>query len=235
MRTIAGMLKIHHRAVLTLLFAMLAVPLFGQDAKPKKADPAKASDKAKGNPAAAKSLFDGKSLDGWSVTDFSGHGEVKVENGQLMLEMGLSLTGVTLARTNDLPRSNYEVSIKAMKIDGSDFFLGVTFPVAKSHCTLVLGGWGGAVVGISSIDGSDASENDTTKFMKFEKKKWYDVRIKVTNDKIEAWLDEDKIVDADIKDRKVSMRPGEIELNEPFGLANYQTTTVIKEIKLRRF
>jgi len=44
------------------------------------------------------SLFDGKSLDGWSVTEFAGHGEVAVRDGQLVLGMGAILTGVNLVR-----------------------------------------------------------------------------------------------------------------------------------------
>ena len=39
-------------------------------------------------------LFDGKTLEGWKVTDFAGRGEVNVENGRLMLHSGVMLTGV---------------------------------------------------------------------------------------------------------------------------------------------
>ena len=42
------------------------------------------------------SLFDGKKLGNWAETDFSGKGEVRVdENGSLVLDMGIELTGVT--------------------------------------------------------------------------------------------------------------------------------------------
>src|SRR5438045_2881660 len=40
------------------------------------------------------SLFDGKTLDGWKVSDFSGHGEVRVADGKLILGTGV-MTGVT--------------------------------------------------------------------------------------------------------------------------------------------
>src|SRR6476661_3771185 len=40
------------------------------------------------------SLFDGKTLGKWQSTKFGGEGAVKVENGQVVLEAGRTLTGV---------------------------------------------------------------------------------------------------------------------------------------------
>ena len=45
---------------------------------------------------------------------------------------------------------------------------------------ILLGGWGGGVVGISSIDTMDASENETTKYRQFVTDRWYKVRLRVT-------------------------------------------------------
>ena len=178
------------------------------------------------------SLFDGKSLDGWKVTEFAGRGEVNVENGRLELRSGAMLTGVSYS--NDLPRIDYEVSLDAMKVDGSDFFCGLTFPVEASFCSLIVGGWGGGVVGLSSIDGMDASENETTKYLKFDPARWYHIRLRVARDKIEAWIDNEKIVDQTITGRKISLRPGDIEMSRPFGLATWQTTGALRDIKIRR-
>src|SRR5690606_25452467 len=108
-------------------------------------------------------LFDGKTLAGWKVTDFAGHGEVHVKDGVLRIEMGAGLGGVTY--TNPVPKLDYEVTLQARKIAGGDFFCGLTVPVRDSHCTLIVGGWGGGLVGISSIDGMDASENETMKVL----------------------------------------------------------------------
>src|SRR5689334_13543165 len=91
------------------------------------------------------SLFDGKTLTGWKVTDFAGRGDVKVDSGRLLLETGV-MTGVTWS--NDLPRMDYEISLEAMRVDGSDFFCGLTFPVGKDPCSFIVGGWGGGVVGL---------------------------------------------------------------------------------------
>jgi type 1 glutamine amidotransferase len=184
-------------------------------------------------PASAwKSLFDGKTLSGWKITDFAGQGGVAVENGQLMLHSGALLTGVSW--TNEIPKTDYEVTLDAMKVDGGDFFCGFTFPVGESFATFIVGGWGGGVVGLSSIDGQDASENETTKYMRFEKDQWYHLRVRVTKEKIETWIDEDKMAGASIVGRKISLRPGDIELSVPFGLATWQTTGALRNIKIRR-
>lgn len=178
-------------------------------------------------------LFDGKSLAGWKVTDFGGHGAVSIKNGQIVLVAGAALTGITW--TNAPPRPDYEIALEAMKVDGGDFFCGLTLPAGGSHCTFIVGGWGGGVVGISSIDGMDASENETTKFMAFDKGRWFRIRVRVTKARIEAWIDDEKMVDQAIEDRRISMRAGEIEENVPFGVATWQTSGALRDLKLRQF
>ena len=180
-----------------------------------------------------KYLFDGKSLDGWKVADFAGHGSVEVTNSQIRLEMGALLTGVNLTKTNDIPRTGYELALDAMKLDGSDFFCGLTFVVGDSCCSLIVGGWGGGVVGISSLDGNDASSNETTRFKEFEKNKWFRIRVRVTADKLEAWLGKEKLADVKVADHRISVRPGEIETSQPFGIATYQTSAALRNIQWR--
>ena len=179
-------------------------------------------------------LFDGSSLEGWRVTDFAGHGDVEVEKGQMILRMGAMLTGVNLVATNDLPTTNYELALEAAKLEGSDFFCALTFPVKDSCCTFLLGGWGGGVVGISSIDSNDASLNETTKYMDFEKDHWYPVRVRVTPAKLEAWIGDKQMVDVLLEGKRISVRPGEIELSQPLGLASWQTTGAVRNVRLRR-
>jgi 3-keto-disaccharide hydrolase len=178
------------------------------------------------------SLFDGKTLTGWKAPQFSGQGEITIENGTLVLGIGSDITGMN--PTIDAPKMDYEVSLEATRLDGTDFFCGLTLPYGKTSFTIILGGWGGALVGLSSINGDDASENETTKFIKFDTGKWYKVRARVTAEKIEAWLDEDKIINVETDGKKIDMRPGEIELSAPFGLATFRTRGAFKEIKLRK-
>jgi hypothetical protein len=185
-----------------------------------------------------KPLFDGSSLAGWKPTNFSGAGKVHVDphfrNGPaaIVVDAGAQLSGITWA--GDVPKTDYEIALEAMKIDGTDFMCGLTFPVGDSYASLILGGWGGSVTGISSIDHLDASENATTRFLSYPKDRWFAVRLRVTPGKIEAWLDATKIVDADITGKKISLRFGEIERSVPLGLATYQTSSAFRAIKLRR-
>lgn len=189
-------------------------------------------------------VFNGKDLTGWAITDYAGVGDIEVDQKfkgtkatkgkaapALMIPMGEFLSGVTY--TNPVPRTRYEVEMEVMKVDGNDFFCGLTFPVGETHASLIMGGWGGAVVGISSLDGSDASENDTTDYIRFDTDKWYRVKLRVTPAKIEAWLDDDKLIDQELEGRRVHMRFGEIELSAPFGLATFQTTSAFRKLRVR--
>jgi hypothetical protein len=178
------------------------------------------------------SFFDGKTLTGWRETDFAGHGSVECESGLIVLNSGDPLTGINW--TNRVPNMNYEVALDAMRVTGSDFFCGLTVPVSNSFCTLIVGGWGGSLVGISSLDGQDASENETTKFFNAEQGRWYRIRLRVTQSRIEAWIDKEKFVNVDTTDKQISLRAGDIESSKPFGIASYQTTAALREIKLRR-
>jgi hypothetical protein len=193
---------------------------------------------AAGRPAAGlaeenwQSLFDGKSLGQWKSTEFGGEGKVTVANGQINLEAGANLTGITWTG-GVLPKTNYEISLEAKKTDGSDFFCGLTFPVANSFCSLIIGGWGGGIVGLSSIDGHDASENETTQVMNFPANRWYRIRVKVTPTKIEAWLDDKNLADVITTGHSIDIR-SEVELSKPLGIATWMTGAAFRDIKLRR-
>ena len=47
-------------------------------------------------------------------------------------------------------------------------------------------------------------------------------------------LTDEQIVDLELKDRLISMRPGDIELNMPLGLATFQTTAAYRKVRIRR-
>lgn len=178
-----------------------------------------------------KTLFDGRTLSGWKVADFGGHGEVNVADGSIILPMGAALTGIVWE--GDVPyKMNYEISLEAQRVNGSDFFCGLTFPVNDTAASLILGGWGGDLCGISSLDDYDASSNETTTLRSFQQGKWYKVRVRVLPFKFQAWLDDTKIVDVRTKNRKISTR-AEIDLCRPLGIATWQTTGAVRNIRIR--
>ena len=183
------------------------------------------------------SLFDGKTLKGWKMCNYAGMGEVKVnpETGALRVTRGEILSGIRIDNFDKrkLPKVNYELSLEARRVEGEDFFCCLTFPYKKTHASFVLGGWGGSVCGISSIDFMDAMENSTMTVRDFDQGKWYNLRLLVTDNRFQAFVGEKKIVNVGIKGRKIGMRFGEIEESVPLGLSTFRTTAEYRNIKIR--
>lgn len=178
-----------------------------------------------------RSLFNGKNLDGWEVIQFEGYGNISIADSSIIIEKGKEISGIRW--TGDFSKTNYEVTFDARRIEGSDFFCGITFPVKESFLTLVTGGWGGSMVGLSCIDGFDAANNFTGNSFNFESGKWYTIRFKVTDKKIEAWIDDEKIIDFAIKDHYLSLR-WESESSKPFGICTYKTTGALRNITVKK-
>ena len=179
------------------------------------------------------SLFDGKSLAGWEIIEFGGEGEIELVDGVIRMHAGDPLTGICVAEGTELPKANYEVSLEAMKTDGSDFFCAITFPVNDTFCTMVVGGWGGTLVGLSSLDDRDASENSTRVNKKFAKNQWYTVRIQVLPERIMGWIDDEKLIDESIVDRKVGIR-NDVRMTTPLGITSFITASSLRHIKIKK-
>ena len=186
----------------------------------------------KGKAENTTSLFDGKSLEGWKVIDqfvFKRHGKVSVKKGELILEKGSAGTGI--AWQKEMPKIDYEIRLEAKRIEGSDFFCGLTFPVHDDYCTLILGGWGGGATGLSNLDDFAAIENATSNFLEFKNGQYYPVRLRVTSKKIEAWVADKKIVDVDPTQHRLSIW-WEQEPARPLGIATWYTSAAFKKIEL---
>jgi hypothetical protein len=176
-------------------------------------------------------LFDGRTLTGWRAPQFGGEGKVSVKRGAIVMELGSMMTGVTW--TGEVIRDNYELRLEGKRLDGSDFFCTTTFPVGKDPCSLVVGGWGGAVVGLSSVDYADASENPTSKTVGFKNDRWYKIRIRVSDAAVEAWIDDAMVVDQPRKDHKFTIRI-ECDQCRPLGISTWCTTGAVRNIQVRR-
>lgn len=176
-------------------------------------------------------LFDGKSLANWKEAAFRGHSGIAAEEGAIVLNAGSPMNGATF--TGTFPTTDYEVRFEAVRLKGNDFFASLTFPVGDSFCTWVTGGWGGDIVGLSSIDGWDAADNETRSYFTFENGHWYKFRLKVTLDKIEAWIDDKPVVNVKIAGRTIGLRFDEMKLSAPLGFASYLTKGAVRKIEYR--
>lgn len=181
-------------------------------------------------PEGGTALFDGKTLENWEITEFGTEGPIQVNEGKLVINMGDGASGITW--TKDFPTVNYEVNLEAQRTVGNDFFCGITFPVNDEFCSLIVGGWGGPVIGLSCIDGVDASENETYVLKRFDKHVWYAIKLRVSQSKIEAWVDEEKLVDFSYVGHELSVRP-EVNLSRPFGICTWITTGELRNMWMR--
>ncbi len=202
--------------------------------------PLKAASEDKTGEYGWRSLFDGKTLKNWTVPKFGGDGEVKVENGELVIGMGALMTGVKYEKV--FPRLDYEIRYEARRTQGSDFFAALTFPVAENYCTFINGGWGGGTTGLSSVNGFDASENETSSYFAFIDHEWYKFRVRVTGKLILVWVDEPTkdgkrkeslVIELELEDKTIGLRD-EISIYKPLGFCTWVSEGRLRGIEYRK-
>ncbi len=209
-----------------------------QEARPKVALATEAADAADSKAPAEKKdegwrpLLPEMGLEGWEITDFGSQGKVRRDGEQLILEMGDPLTGINLKKPAEFAKSNYEVSLECQRIEGNDFLCGLTFPVGEEFCSFIAGGWGGGLVGLSSINGMDASENSTSSYLGFDNGKWYKFRIRVDELEVRAWIDDKEVIRQERKGSEFSTRI-EVYASQPLGLSVFRSTVAVKDFKWR--
>ena len=185
-------------------------------------------------------LFDGESTEGWAVPVFGGDGLVEVQEGNIVIGRGEMMTGIRY--TEEFPRINYEIRYEARRTQGFDFFAACTFPVNESYCTFINGGWGGGLTGLSSIDGFDASENQTGMQFSYRDFVWYRFHIRVTDDKIQVWIaprnregyweEEQSVIEFALEGHEVSTRL-EMEMYKPLGFTTWGSEGQLRNIEYR--
>lgn len=187
-------------------------------------------------PVHAVQLLDG-GMDRWQPINFGGEGDVYFKDDELNLDYGNPLTGIkykgdpTSLFGEGL--SNYVITLQAQRVEGVDMFLGLTFPVGtQGHVSLVLGGWAGAITGLSNLDGLNASENPTTQYHAFEEKRWYDIKVQVTDEKIQCWLEDRVLVDIKRSDYKQYTTHGAVVDTKPFGMFSYDTWGKVRGMRV---
>ena len=175
------------------------------------------------------SIFNSHNLDGWLVSQFGTQGEAYVKNEQIILTRSDGCTGVTW--DGEFPTTNYQVTLEAKRLSGNDFFCSMTFPINKDYCTLIVGGWGNMIVGLSNVDGEDALRNETNELGVFKNNQWYKVRLRVVGTKIEAWIDGEKYVNFETSGHSISIR-STMEVATPFGISAFDSIAAIKNVTL---
>jgi hypothetical protein len=170
----------------------------------------------------------------WTAIEGAADLEWNDESRVMRIGVGTDLNGVRW--TGAMPAKPYVVELEARRMSGSDFFCGLTFPVrSENECvSFIIGGWGGNLVGISSIDGLDASENSTATQHVFEDRRWYRIRVEVGDERLQAWIDELQVVDAHTEGQKLSLRAGPIEACAPLGLTTWMTSAELRGVKWRK-
>jgi len=179
-------------------------------------------------------LFNGRDLTGWKVLTedyFDMPGKVRVEDGAMVLGAGSDLTGVQW--TGHMVKDDYALLLKAKRVDGSDFFCGLTFPVREGYVTLILGGWGGTAVGLSNVDDLSAVENQTTQMIEFKQNRWYEIDVCVAQGYVRVYLDRKKIIEQVIEGKRFNVWL-QMEPVRPLGIATYGTIGAIKHVKIER-
>lgn len=170
--------------------------------------------------------------DAWRIVTadpFESHGAVQFDQQEVSLAMGKPGTGINYR--GPVPRMDYKVSAEAMRTDGQDFFYGLTFPINDQHASLIIGGWGGGVTGISNLGGMSAVENETTGYTPFENDRWYKIELSVGPKKIVVAIDQREIIQIDTKKHQYSVWPEQATMC-PLGIATWKTASKIRNLFL---
>ncbi|MFW6163016.1 MAG: protein kinase domain-containing protein, partial [Planctomycetota bacterium] len=183
------------------------------------------------------SLFDGKTLDGWRPATggaFSDPKQVAPEDGVLVLEAAPGGRWPGAVATRPVPRSDYEVAYEARRVRGEGDFASLTFPVGGEFCTLIVGGFDdGDVFALDQVDGERGEDNPTTHRVPFANGRWYAVRVRVTDERVRAWLDGRQLIDQPRAGHRFDLSPAG-EVMRPFGVYARPGRAQVRDIRLRR-
>jgi hypothetical protein len=64
-------------------------------------------------------------------------------------------------------------------------------------------------------------------------KKWFHIRVRVEPGKIQAWIDEDRVVNLETAEKRIGIRL-EMESSTPLGVATWNTAAALKNIQIKK-
>lgn len=179
-------------------------------------------------------LFDGKTLDGWNVltkTEYETGGPVKISEDTINIGKGLPYSSIY--RKGKVPGENFEFELEAMRTEGADIFCGLVFPVGTNFVSMICGGWGNSVHGLSNVNYMNASENQTSVFREFKDKTWYTIKVRVTKPRVQVWIDGKETINQERPQNAFEPYPG-LEAFQPLGIFTWETGSAFRNIRFRR-
>jgi len=182
------------------------------------------------------SMFDGKTMAGWRVVEegvCDDPGEVSAKSGRMLLAEGGSDRSTSISWMGPVSRTNYEIKLEAMRLDGSGCLCHVAFPVGDSLCMLIVGG-DGTWVALDRVGAErEYKQNITARSMTFEQDRWYLIHLRVTPADIAVWIDNRKVIDLPLTKHEVQI-PSEWTVLRPLGLGTWQSTSTFRNIFIRQ-
>jgi hypothetical protein len=136
-----------------------------------------------------------------------------------------------VACLKEVPTTNYEIALEAMRETGAADFCNLVFPVGESHCALTLGGYV-TMAGLDEVDGQPFNENETMGSLQYRPKEWYRILVRVTDARVEAWVGGEKVIDVPREGHRYTLR----EAYQPLravGVSTWDTTGVLRSIRFR--
>jgi alpha-L-arabinofuranosidase len=93
-----------------------------------------------------------------------------------------------MAIAGDTTWTDYSVSLKARKIQGTDGFIVSVLVNGDNRCLWNIGGWGNSVEVLAQVRNNMRVDLGTWRQCSVEAGKWYDIRIEVKNRRIRCYL-----------------------------------------------
>jgi hypothetical protein len=84
---------------------------------------------------------------------------------------------------------------------------------------------------MSNINDMSAVENETTGYLEVKDNRWYHIRVRVTDSRLQAWIDNEQMVDKEIGKNKFSIW-WEQEPMRPLGIASWNTSAQLRNIRI---
>ena len=178
-------------------------------------------------------LFDGKTLDGWRKV-FGGKdlGKVQVQEAKIVLQTEKWKTAAVVA-TRPVPTIDYEAAFEALRVTGGDFG-SMVFPIGDQACTFYVGaGKDYDNVALGNLYGLGNEENETASRFKFQANRWYKIRLRVTSQRVCAWIDGAKVIDVEVREHAFTLSK-ELASLLPLGLYAWDGKAAVRGIRIRQ-